>query len=323
MKMVFLREGKGSDVWEKYVATAEDLIKSLYPVKNQSELAIHKLKVSSEILVDLRKGLDVIGSDELEIDEFINTLNDYYEQVRAGNEVLLATPDEEQDVTPDNSEMQSSAEADQASEESLNDEISKSTTMGNSLDIIDDSDDFEPLSDELILGESVIEQPVASEAEIASDVSFGSISFDDDEIIEIDEPDVEEEIELAPVEEITEVEEANDEKVIDATSHDEGQSLDEFLSIVDTLSAGIWFTSHDGETETRCKLAAVIPTVGKYIFVNHSGRKVAEYKKEELAEAIRDKKLIQLEGGALFERALKTIVTNFQSKGYETDRHWT
>ena len=60
----------------------------------------------------------------------------------------------------------------------------------------------------------------------------------------------------------------------------------------------------------------------KYIFVNNTGRKVAEFNRIELARALHEKRLVQLEDGALFERALKKIVTNFQERQYQTDKEW-
>jgi hypothetical protein len=63
----------------------------------------------------------------------------------------------------------------------------------------------------------------------------------------------------------------------------------------------------------RCKLAAFIKATGKYIFVNRSGAKVAEYHREELAEALGTNQIAMLDDGLIFDRALESIIDNLRN----------
>ncbi len=242
MTLSFLREGRSSMMWQQYLDTGKALVKSLFPIRSQSDRAIHKLK-AADLINELRKGLDVLGQDEFESRGLFSELNKLHDNVRDGQRVISTT------VNPD------------ADTEEL-----------ESLDV-----DLEINEDD----ESARE--VAANYEFAGDV----------EQIDITE-----------------------------TPEEDDSELQEWLNVVTTLQSGIWFTRHVEATETRCKLAAVITTVGKYIFVNNAGRKIDEYTKLELATALKDKQLVQLDDGALFERALKKIVTNFKERQYETDKEW-
>jgi hypothetical protein len=286
LAMIILREGHNSDDWQFYVQTGHDLIQSLHPVTSQSEIAIHKLQVV-ELLVNLRKGLDIIGYDDFEIENLEQMLKVHHEKVRQGEEVFLSKPsvdDEKAETVPEESIQQATEQASVSPEETLLDEELE-------------------LSDDLVLGVPVVETFKDEQQDIEIAESFDSIVFDDD-VIEIDIDDM--------PDPVVDTELTQDvETVIEEPQQD---NLEQYLSIVKTLQAGCWFTYMDGETELRCKLAAVLPTVGKYIFVNNTGRKVSEYRTEELARALRDKAITQIDDSALFERALKNIVTTFQER---------
>ncbi len=91
---------------------------------------------------------------------------------------------------------------------------------------------------------------------------------------------------------------------------------EEYLVLVDRLSQGGWFEMNEPEGgRYRCRLAAIIKSVDKYIFVNRNGMKVAEKNKVELASALRSGKLRQLDDGMLFDRALESVIGSLrQSK---------
>ncbi|GAB3371797.1 DUF1631 domain-containing protein [Spongiibacter taiwanensis] len=79
------------------------------------------------------------------------------------------------------------------------------------------------------------------------------------------------------------------------------------------LRVGNWvdFRQSDGKM-LRCRLAAVINGIGKYIFVNRAGIKVAEFDKANLAEAISQQRLFVIEDGRLFDRALESVISNLR-----------
>lgn len=90
-----------------------------------------------------------------------------------------------------------------------------------------------------------------------------------------------------------------------------------WLTQVDSLTQGGWFEMEGVEAQPfRCRLAAIIRRVDKFIFVNRSGMKVAEKSRVELAQALQKNELRLLDDGMLFERALEGVIGNLrQTRG--------
>ncbi|SHG23545.1 Protein of unknown function [Microbulbifer donghaiensis] len=77
------------------------------------------------------------------------------------------------------------------------------------------------------------------------------------------------------------------------------------------LAQGSWFELKRAEGEQfRCRLAAVIRDIERFIFVNRNGAKVEEFARLELAHALRSGRLMPLNDGMLFERALQSVIGN-------------
>ena len=84
---------------------------------------------------------------------------------------------------------------------------------------------------------------------------------------------------------------------------------DSGLAMVDKMVIGSWIELHqDNKKKFRCRLAAIIKSTGKYIFVNRSGMKVAEYNRLTLAQAITLGQVGTLDDGQLFDRALESVI---------------
>lgn len=90
-----------------------------------------------------------------------------------------------------------------------------------------------------------------------------------------------------------------------------------WLTQVDSLTQGGWFEMEGVEAQAfRCRLAAIIRSVDKFIFVNRSGMKVAEKSRVELAQALQKNEFRLLDDGMLFERALEGVIGNLrQTRG--------
>ena len=86
-----------------------------------------------------------------------------------------------------------------------------------------------------------------------------------------------------------------------------------WLKQADSLRVGSWIEMSRDDGKLRCKLAAFIKATGKYIFVNRSGAKVAEYQREELAKALENDELAMLDDGLIFDRALESIIDNLRN----------
>jgi hypothetical protein len=88
---------------------------------------------------------------------------------------------------------------------------------------------------------------------------------------------------------------------------------EQWLARADGLRVGSWIEMTRDDGKLRCKLAAFIKATGKYIFVNRSGAKVAEYQREELARALERDEIAMLDDGLIFDRALESIIDNLRS----------
>lgn len=87
------------------------------------------------------------------------------------------------------------------------------------------------------------------------------------------------------------------------------------LALVNNITQGTWFEMQgEGGEKYRCRLAAIIRSVGKYIFVNRSGMKVAEESRESLAIALQTKRLTILDDGMLFDRALEAVIGSLRDQ---------
>ncbi|MEH6355927.1 MAG: DUF1631 domain-containing protein [Marinobacter sp.] len=88
---------------------------------------------------------------------------------------------------------------------------------------------------------------------------------------------------------------------------------DEWLAKADGLRVGCWLELNRDGSQIRCKLAAFIRAVDKYIFVNRSGAKIAEYRRNELAGMMAQGHIEILDDGLIFDRALESIIDNLRT----------
>ena len=98
-----------------------------------------------------------------------------------------------------------------------------------------------------------------------------------------------------------------------ASSHADNSRPELEGSAIQTLRVGNWvdFRQEDGRM-LRCRLAAVINGIGKYIFVNRSGIKVAELNRDELQLALTEQKVVLIDDDRLFDRALESVISNLR-----------
>lgn len=89
---------------------------------------------------------------------------------------------------------------------------------------------------------------------------------------------------------------------------------DQHLALVGNITQGSWFEmqGEDGQ-KFRCRLAAIIRSSSKYIFVNRSGMKVSEETKMTFALALKSGRLRLLDDGMLFDRALEAVISNLRA----------
>ncbi|GAA6152366.1 DUF1631 family protein [Pseudoteredinibacter isoporae] len=80
------------------------------------------------------------------------------------------------------------------------------------------------------------------------------------------------------------------------------------------LSQGAWLQWVEDGNSQRCRLAAILPSVGRYVFVSRQGKKVLELGLDDLAWAIKDGRLSVLNDGQLFDRALQTVIGDMRRR---------
>jgi hypothetical protein len=83
-------------------------------------------------------------------------------------------------------------------------------------------------------------------------------------------------------------------------------TTESFVTMVESLKAGNWFELQLKDKKARCKLAAIITSINKYIFVDYTGKKIAEFSKPNLVKAFKEQRISQLDEGTLFKRAFKS-----------------
>lgn len=92
----------------------------------------------------------------------------------------------------------------------------------------------------------------------------------------------------------------------------EGESARELVS---SLGVGCWVEIRESEDKRyRAKLAAIIQTTGKYIFVNRMGVKVTEKSRMSLALSLKRKEIVLLDDSHLFDRALEAVIGNLRNQ---------
>ncbi|MEK9824146.1 MAG: DUF1631 family protein, partial [Gammaproteobacteria bacterium] len=104
----------------------------------------------------------------------------------------------------------------------------------------------------------------------------------------------------------------------DAASDDKLADDDSYMRRVDALGVGMWveFIGQNGNN-TRCRLAAKINAIDKYIFVNRQGVKVVEKTRLGLALELRDGTVSIVSDGLLFSRALEAVIGNLRDSQHE------
>ncbi len=82
---------------------------------------------------------------------------------------------------------------------------------------------------------------------------------------------------------------------------------------VDQLRLGSWFEylPQSGEKQ-RFKLAAAIKLNGRHVFVNRNGVKMAEFEKADLIKELASGRLMPLDDGQIFDRALESIISGLR-----------
>jgi len=105
----------------------------------------------------------------------------------------------------------------------------------------------------------------------------------------------------------------------DASREEEIDEDDPYVKQVDMFNVGVWveFAGDDEQSSVRCKLAAKINAIDKFIFVNRQGVKVVEKTRMGLARELKDATVRVISDGLLFSRALESVIGTLRETQHE------
>jgi hypothetical protein len=282
---IFLKEGSESPAWQDAVATLEDLLWSMQATEDESGRQ-RLLKRAPKIIKALRSGLNTISYNPFQLQQLFEAIEALHlERLEAEivddfePPILTSELSTDELLSVQASKPEFGVTLDQLLEEGCEQLSSAAETLAQ-LDA--------ELDEQLGKGS-------ASEANKESNEAFEEGSQD---LLQDSNNDIGS-VETAP--------EHGSEIFLDEN--------DPIYQRVDSLTMGGWFDLvQEQDSKCRCRLAAVIRATGKYIFVNRSGVKVAEYSRHTLAQAIKNEQVNQLDDGQLFDRALESVINDLRDK---------
>jgi len=305
MVMLVLKEGPGGNAWKQAINTIDVLLWSVQPHEeggDRDRLAT----VNPRLLNNLRKAFRIASIDKSEIDELIDQLQQVQNETFHGLEE--DEPAEEEASTP---------EADTETEDDVAESTADETDEADS----DAEEDEAPEESEkpsirfLKAGEDEEESDSETPAiEMEAEAEDHSATEDEPTIDVPDDPGEPISMPVADAEEPAAAEEEEDAEETAAEMAED----DPYMKQVDTLSVVVWveFAGED-DNNTRCKLAAKINAIDKFIFVNRQGVKVVEKTKLGLARELRDGTVNIISDGLLFSRALESVIGNLRESQHE------
>ena len=320
MVMLVIKEGPGSNAWKQAINTIDVLLWTVEP-KEQKEDRERLETVNPRLLNNLRKALRIAKFDKDAIDERIAKLQ----------EVQKAS-------FPEGLEAESDADS------TSPDPISAVDTAGHTDAETTDSEpaetapnpapkDDKPRAPEIrFLAAGADEEPSKPAPDTAEDEKEATLEMDAEVLAEepADETEAGQALDFTPEsagpksaaepEKTESADEAPPAKAaVQKPVEDKIEDDSPFLRQVDELSVGMWleFAGDTDETNIRCKLAAKIKAIDKFIFVNRQGVKVLEKTRIGLARELRDKTVSVVSDSALFSRALESVIGNLRENKIE------
>lgn len=295
MVMLVIKEGPGSNAWKQAINTIDVLLWTVEH-KEHKEDRERLDTVNPRLFNNLRKAFRIASVPPADIDEILTKLDAVQEasfplelrEVESAEDEAATTEDQEgaAEIADDETEAKGDTEAAEETEAPEADENEDSAPAIRFLAAGDDVD--EPETNE-----------TAEESESEPAPIFSAADNDEDD----------DEAEVAVAEDVVEAPEPEVELSEDSP----------YVKQVDELSVGMWleFAGDTEDNNTRCKLAAKINAIDKFIFVNRQGVKVLEKTKIGLAKELRDGTVSIISDGLLFSRALESVIGNLRDNQIE------
>lgn len=322
MFITTLKQGVESDDWRNCSATAQQLVWSVTASMDKDNRQ-RLLKLVPELLQKLRTGLEGISFSPFETTNLFKQLETVHlarlrgepkpaiaEAAPVASAAELAT--KAQELAAKNASMKAAmVEAQQKAQLAANAEAAQARRVAVDVPVVTEQ--------EIIVDETSALEIHVAEVGVISEIIATAVSAVDPTLLEspVIEPEATSvvETEVAHTVEIIEVNVQPEDFTADEPVTHSIQADPQHLALVNNITQGTWFEMQgDAGEKYRCRLAAIIRSVGKYIFVNRSGMKVAEESRESLAIALQTKRLTILDDGMLFDRALEAVIGNLREK---------
>jgi len=302
--LICLKEGTDSESWQLALRTVDDLIESVSPVGSLNDRA-RLLRMLPTLLKNLRSGLSKIGFNPFEMNQLFSDLEQIHLQRLKREDAVVplapvieakkpaapekgAAPKVERAVVPAEASIPAAPVVKPPVVEIMR--PSQPATESRTLD-------------EVLGSREEMHSIQALDRELSA--QFGD--FDELESIDV-QIDAAAAAVSAPVADEGVAQAAATGPDEDAKARADRVAMEH----VDRLQVGGWVELQQDGHSVRCRLAAVIRSTGKFIFVNRAGVKVAENNREGLAQAYRTGMLTILDEGRLFDRALESVIGNLR-----------
>lgn len=294
MFITSLKQGVDSEEWRICSATAQQLVWSVTATMDKDNRQ-RLLKLVPELLQKLRTGLESISFSPFETTNLFKQLETVH-LARLRGEVKPQT-----DAAVAVSAADLAAKASDMAAKNAKMNATKADTQKVAPQVVSPALP-ETKAQDIAAPAPVVEAPKEAAVTAAAIVELPLASQTINEAVEVAAKPANEVVATA---EVTTVSNADVEESI----HERVQADPQHLALVSNITQGTWFEMQgEGGEKYRCRLAAIIRSVGKYIFVNRSGMKVAEESRESLAIALQTKRLTILDDGMLFDRALEAVI---------------
>jgi len=309
MLLALLKNGVESSEWKSAVNTAKNLMLSLSPPADDLQRQL-LMKTLGSLVTELRSGLELIAYSEFETSYLFQELERCHLKVLKGESVIQYPEPEPEIVRLSQPEFDISGATENRAEK-VN---SHNATDPQILQTTEQELEFDlDLDQEIALSEKALEQLDELYLAVGNEAQYEEIA----PVIQ----NIEETINEAPLS--MGWGEADDPQGVKGRTHQQksqkiqiaDEELEPYLHQIDQFQVSNWFelTVSESEPKLRIRLAAIIPTIGKYVFVNRTGIKVADYLRTDLAKNLQRGDLRLLNDGVLFDRALESIVSNLRS----------
>jgi len=294
LQLILLREGDASTAWDQALATLDELLARVVPLRTAEEALLLLDQHRKELLAELHRGLEQVAYDPFEQQRFFQELTQWQRKLladfRAGVGGTPAT--EALQPVEKTSAPQVAAEVDV---ELLTVEVEQAEVAVEPGPI-----DVMPDIPVLVAGEPVPADLQAAERQPVDEQSQFS-SWERAVAVAAVVP-------AAVVESVAAAE-------VQAGVEAQGAPTvgNEHLALVDSLGVGSWVElCAEGGVKQRCKLAAIIRVSGQFIFVNRAGAKVASFDRDALAQVFAGGTARLMDNAQPFDRALEAIIGNLR-----------